>query len=754
MHMKQTMKVVKIFLALMVTEAFAQTPLESDFTYQGQLAFQQQLVDGGYDFRVSIYDAVINGNQLGSTLDLPEVEVSQGIFTINLDFGDAAFTGQEVFLEIEVRAHDSGAAYDLLTPRQKISNTPYAIHAQFVGLDAVSSAEILDGSVTNNDLADNSVIAAKIAPNAIGSSHIQSGAVGTAQIAIDAVTSNQIADNSIVGFDHIVSGSISGSLLTNNSINSDHIQVGAVDSSEIASNAVRSAEIDDFSIDSIDIAADAITNSKIADGAVGLIQMDDNSVGSNEIINGSIQSFDMGVNSINANHIVSNAVGSDEIAANAVGASEIASNAVGSSEIASNAVGTAELAANSVTAVKIQSNAVGSSEVNDLEVQLRISGQCDDGFYLQGINQDGSVNCAAVASDYDDVLRDITFVGQHNSIAMGTNGNPVIANYYSGPSTSLWIIICGNALCSAGNTLRQIDNSASVGTYNSVTIDASGAPIISYYDSSTKDLKFARCGNATCSSGNSHITLDSVAQVGQYTSIALGSDDLPIISYYDESNRDLKVTHCGNVSCSSGNTITTVDSSAEVGKHNDLAIGADGLPIISYYDEWNGNLKLIRCGNVACTSGNSISTLASTGDTGLNTSIAIGDDDDPVIAYYDKTEEEIKTIKCGNPTCSSGNVYNDVGFASTNHSVEVAIGTDGDPVISYDYASGGNDVLVVSKCYDQSCGLTYQALLLPTLNTLTIFHGMMISSAGRPIISYGNYSHRLKIYACGNPGCH
>ena len=50
-----------------------------------------------------------------------------------------------------------------------------------------------------------------------------------------------------------------------------------------------------------------------------------------------------------------------------------------------------------------------------------------------------------------------------------------------------------------------------------------------------------------------------------YTSITIGTDGLPVISYFDDTNDDLKVAKCGNAACSSGNTLTTVDSGGTVG---------------------------------------------------------------------------------------------------------------------------------------------------------------------------------------------
>src|SRR6266542_562415 len=54
-------------------------------------------------------------------------------------------------------------------------------------------------------------------------------------------------------------------------------------------------------------------------------------------------------------------------------------------------------------------------------------------------------------------------------------------------------------------------------------------------------------------------TLDSTGTVGWYTSVAVGVDGRPLISYRDLINGDLRVAHCIDLACSSA-TLATVDS--------------------------------------------------------------------------------------------------------------------------------------------------------------------------------------------------
>jgi pectin methylesterase-like acyl-CoA thioesterase len=76
----------------------------------------------------SLYDADTAGTQVGSTISLGKVPVAEGLFTVQLDFGDY-FDGKPLWLEIGVAAGGSGGPYSTLSPRQPLAPAPYAIFA-------------------------------------------------------------------------------------------------------------------------------------------------------------------------------------------------------------------------------------------------------------------------------------------------------------------------------------------------------------------------------------------------------------------------------------------------------------------------------------------------------------------------------------------------------------------------------------------------------------------------------------------------
>jgi hypothetical protein len=245
--------------------------------------------------------------------------------------------------------------------------------------------------------------------------------------------------------------------------------------------------------------------------------------------------------------------------------------------------------------------------------------------------------------------------------------------------------------------------------------------------------------------------------VGEFTSIAKGSDNNPIISYYDISNSDLKVVKCNNTDCSN-TTITTLDSTDEVGLYSSLVIGADGFPVISYYDLSNRILKIAKCLSIGCTNSPTISTIVDPfqpafHDYGLYTSITIGTDNKPIISYYDQGNSEIKVLGCSVTDCSS--VMNNTIISTGIFGVQskIAIGNDNFPIISsFDTITKNLKLLKCSSvnCYTTNGGAN--PYLITTPDVLG-FGDMAIGVDNNPVISSGGLYGDLTVFSCVDPVC-
>ncbi len=111
------------------------------FTYQGKLTDSVGApMTGPYDLTFKLFDAETGGSQVGSNVVLPGVNVSNGLFTAQLDFGASAFSGADRWLETVVGA-------EVLSPRTKIAAAPYAITAQGLILPFWGSSNNLNPAI-------------------------------------------------------------------------------------------------------------------------------------------------------------------------------------------------------------------------------------------------------------------------------------------------------------------------------------------------------------------------------------------------------------------------------------------------------------------------------------------------------------------------------------------------------------------------------------------------------------------------------
>jgi hypothetical protein len=196
-------------LLSMLTPQLAAAPLGTAFSYQGKLTDSGSAADGSYDFRSAIYDASSDGTQLGPTLTNQAVSVSNGLFTLTLDFGAGVFPGSARWLALAVRPNGGGDFTDL-GPRQEILPVPYSLFA--------SNAASLQGALPSAQLSGNypSVLTFTNAGNRFGGDgsglmNLNATALASGTVA-DARLSENVAlrsgGNAFTGNQTITSGSV------------------------------------------------------------------------------------------------------------------------------------------------------------------------------------------------------------------------------------------------------------------------------------------------------------------------------------------------------------------------------------------------------------------------------------------------------------------------------------------------------------------------------------------------------------------
>ncbi len=315
-----------------------------------------------------------------------------------------------------------------------------------------------------------------------------------------------------------------------------------------------------------------------------------------------------------------------------------------------------------------------------------------DGFpiisYIDSTNRDLKVAHCENVNCSSSTITTVSDDGRlYTAIIIGADGLPVIV-YDRFSSNGVMVVKCGNTACSSGNTTSVIE-AVSI-RLPSISIGADGLPVLAYNEVSGADLKAVKCGNTACSSGNTITTIDNDSIVSfSPTTIVVPPDGLPVIAYHKYSSAfDLKVAKCTLADCSTSTT-EILDTPNNVGLYSSLTIGIDGLPIVSYYDDSNDNLMIAKCGDATCTNASAtITTVDSTGNVGSGNTITIGPDGFPIVAYMDETNGYIKVLKCSTLSCATGNTTTAVVNLNTTsffyvHILSLTMGRNNLPFIAY-----------------------------------------------------------------------
>jgi hypothetical protein len=140
-------------LLLAQLASFSASAQTSTFTYQGKLSDSGAPANGIYDVQFKIFDTatVGTGAQQGPTITNSAVTVTAGVFTVQLDFGAAVFSGLPRFLELGVRLAGDLNTYNVLAPRQPVTSTPYAVRSLNSSVADVLSSSCV-GCVTSSQI--------------------------------------------------------------------------------------------------------------------------------------------------------------------------------------------------------------------------------------------------------------------------------------------------------------------------------------------------------------------------------------------------------------------------------------------------------------------------------------------------------------------------------------------------------------------------------------------------------------------------
>lgn len=293
-----------------------------------------------------------------------------------------------------------------------------------------------------------------------------------------------------------------------------------------------------------------------------------------------------------------------------------------------------------------------------------------------------------------------------------------------------------------------VDSTGDVGRYSSIAVGVDGFPLISYYDATNENLKVAHCEDDGCTSATITV-LDSVG-TNSTSSVAIGSDGLGLIGYIDQISYELKVAHCSDVACT-GATITTLDASGNGMGSPSVAIGVDGLGLISYNrGSGSRDLMVAHCANTDCTSSN-LSVLDSS-MMAFYSSLTIGGDGLGLISYYDATNDNVKIAHCTDPICTNASTITLAPASIFTCTTSIATGADGFGLISYPFDELGE--LRVAHCVDAACSSAVISIIRGSGSTGSDSTSIAVDLSGFGLIAYSDFAGSgIGVARCTNADC-
>lgn len=222
-------------------------------------------------------------------------------------------------------------------------------------------------------------------------------------------------------------------------------------------------------------------------------------------------------------------------------------------------------------------------------------------------------------------------------------------------------------------TVEIADDAAAVGRYSSLKMDRQDRPHISYYDETNGNLKYAY----KTGSGWQHETVYETGDAGTFTNLVLDSNDHPMISFHDEDEGRIRMSWKSTGSWSSINIALTG------GSHpcNRIALDSQDHFYVAYVLPESSDYKL----RITYTDGSDLFLYYvqdGAGDIGLFSMVMNGGDQ-PCLAYGYPVDAEKSNLKYAVHTPSDWQYEVDSFDEDSGYSSSLMLDSDGYPHVAH-----------------------------------------------------------------------
>lgn len=378
-----------------------------------------------------------------------------------------------------------------------------------------------------------------------------------------------------------------------------------------------------------------------------------------------------------------------------------------------------------------------------------------DGWYVHSVDASGRLGLRRCG--LTGYCESQTQVSQDNElvdavVSTRTGPQTPLAVYHEAVSDRLYLSQCTSWGGCSYSERRQLDPQAAPQRAASMTTDGDGFPRIAYARGAAgndSNLRLYRCVDARCTSGASIALADGVGattalatvrDAGIWRSVVLYNDAadatihratciggcaegsastdafvsgrdaalLPAANaadgfdvVYTRATGGLGFVHCADGSCSQ-RTDRTLVIRAAVGHQPRMQRRSDGRLLITHQDLATGTLRLYRCADTTCSSGDDIAFDTDAVDGQSHVPVLTVPDGRPAAFVLDHASANLRATRCDDGDCTTVtrvHVSNgrDVSFA------DVALRTDGRPLVAWTDDVAGGDSTWLHRCDDTAC---------------------------------------------------
>ena len=345
-------------------------------------------------------------------------------------------------------------------------------------------------------------------------------------------------------------------------------------------------------------------------------------------------------------------------------------------------------------------------------------------------------------------------VGFHTSLAMDAMGRRHLSYHHSSNGDLKYTTCASSCTTPPGVNdswlFAEVDALGTVGSYTSLAVDASRRLHVSYFGNTNFDLKYATCP-ADCVAGANWqtVAVDLTGNVGSYTALAVEGTGRVHITYQDITNRDLKYATCSAACATAANwQAVTVDATGDVGLFTSLKADASGRVHVSYYDASNADLKYATCAAACATATNwQAVTVDAPGAVGTDASLAVDASGRLHVSYYDATNGDLKYATCAGACATATNWQAATADASGLVGQYTSLAVDGSARVHVSYFDDTNDDLKYATCA-AACGTAanWRSVSVDATGSAGWFTSLIVDANGRLLVSYHDITNTALKY--------